>query len=50
MGVVRQSYKGRANRIKVNNDSKNVEVKVTSTIRRPLMFSVSSDKDVTVKS
>ena len=45
MGVVRQSYKGRANRIKVNNDSDNVHVSV-KTSRRPLMFSISTDKNL----
>ena len=45
MGIVRQSYKGRANRIKINNDSANVEVSV-KTSRRPLMFSISTDKDL----
>lgn len=43
MGVVRKVNGG--DRIRINSDARNVSAKITIPRRRPLMFSVSTDKD-----
>lgn len=48
MGIVRQSYKGRADRVKINNDANNVHIKITAPARRPMMFNINTDKELKV--
>ena len=49
MGMVRKVYSNRGDRIKISSDAPNVKAKVTIPRRRPIMFSISKDKDYTVE-
>lgn len=44
MGVIRKVNRG--DRIRINSDAKNVSARITIPRRRPLMFSISTNKDL----